>query len=53
MKEKYGVAQDPEIVKTASTQKGCPKCGGKVTVSGSGTRHCEKCGTEPFDKKET
>lgn len=48
--EKYGVVIDDEKVKTAGDKKTCPKCGGRVYHE-NGFPKCEKCGTEPFEKK--
>lgn len=45
--EKYGVVLDPEKEKTASKDKTCPKCGQPL----SEPTKCDRCGTEPFEKK--
>jgi predicted nucleic-acid-binding Zn-ribbon protein len=48
--EKLGVVIDEEKTKTASKGSSCPKCGGRVYYENSYPK-CEKCGTEPFEKK--
>lgn len=49
MKEKYGVFQPDEKVKTASGKEGCPSCGGKV-ANHSGVLICANCGSKPFER---
>lgn len=54
--EKYAVVIDDEKTKTASATDSCPKCGGKISYGKLVTREfpwCEKCGTEPFEKRPT
>ena len=54
--DKYGVAEDEDLKKTASEdevkKESCPDCGKKVEKHGS-VSICPKHGTEPFEKKET
>lgn len=54
--DKYGVVTDDEKTKTAGTTEKCPQCGGPINRSKRlteeyGTPWCEKCGTEPFEKR--
>lgn len=46
--EKYGVDEDEEQVKHASSNKACPACGGTLERHGEVLK-CTKCGTEPFE----
>lgn len=48
--EKYGVEEDEEQIKQASSSKACPACGGTLERHGEVLK-CTKCGTEPFEKK--
>ena len=54
MKEKYGVAQDPEKTKTAQRDPEgpakCPECGAAITKHGDVLK-CPNCGTRPFERK--
>lgn len=45
--EKYAVVLDDSKTKTAGTENKCPKCG----LNLKRPDYCEKCGTEPFEKK--
>jgi nucleoid DNA-binding protein len=45
--EKLGVVMDDSMEKTGAVGSACPKCGLKLTTPGK----CDKCGTEPFEKK--
>lgn len=45
--EKLGVVLDDSMTKTGAVGSSCPKCGEKLLTAGK----CEKCGTEPFEKK--
>ncbi len=49
MKEKYGVEYEKEDGKTKTASKGnsCPGCGTTLKED----RHCENCGTKPFEKR--
>lgn len=46
---KYGVTYEQEDEKTKTASKGaqCPKCGHVLKED----RHCDNCGTEPFEAK--
>jgi NADH pyrophosphatase NudC (nudix superfamily) len=49
--EKYGVQEDEDKAKTASTNNRCPKCGEELTQEGTiNVRHCPSCGTLPFEE---
>ena len=48
--EKYGVVLDPDKEKTAGKDKNCPKCG--QPIKSDKPLHCDKCGTEPYEKTE-
>lgn len=45
--EKRNVVLDDDKTKTSSATKTCPKCG--LTLSEEA--YCDKCGTEPFEKR--
>jgi hypothetical protein len=46
--DKYAVVlEDPELTKTGSTSKTCPKCGATLDKP----QYCNHCGVEPFAKK--
>jgi len=49
MKEKFGVVleDDEGMTKTGSIGSKCPKCGTTLKKE----KHCDECGTEPFEKR--
>lgn len=49
--EKYGVKTDQKT-KTASTEKGCPRCGAPVEEHGEVHKCTGDCGTEPFEQAD-
>jgi len=48
--DKYSVVQDRD--KISSTVRTCPKCGGPLEKTSSVSK-CLKCGTGPFEKKDS